>query len=93
LTCFSYYIILYIQSFMSVKLVILGFLKRKALYGYEIKQMVEREMGDWTNIAFGSIYFALSKLTKEGFITQKETQKRDYRPSRIIYQITEKGEE
>ena len=25
-------------------------------------------MGDWTSIAFGSIYFALRKLAEEGFI-------------------------
>ena len=40
---------------MSTRLVILGFLRRAPLYGYQIKRMIEQIMGDWTNIAFGSI--------------------------------------
>lgn len=74
------------------KLVVLGFLKRKPLYGYEIKQLIEKEMGDWTNIAFGSIYFALSQLNKEGYIKQISTERQESRPAKIIYEITEKGE-
>lgn len=76
---------------MITRLVILGFLKRRPLYGYEIKQWIEHIMGDWANIAFGSIYFALGKLTKDGFIRKKETTQEGNRPSRNIYQITETG--
>ncbi len=50
---------------MSTRLVILGFLRERSLHGYEIKQLIEDRMGDWTSIAFGSIYFALSKLAEE----------------------------
>jgi len=53
---------------MSVRLVILGLLCDRPLYGYEIKQIIEEHMGDWTSIAFGSIYFALDKLAEEGFV-------------------------
>ena len=59
---------------MSTRLVILGFLRGRPLYGYEIKQMIEHVMGDWTNIAFGSIYFALKKLTEDGFIEKAATE-------------------
>jgi Fe2+ or Zn2+ uptake regulation protein len=58
---------------MSVKLVILGLLRERPLYGYEIKQIIEEHMGDWTSIAFGSIYFALDKLAKEGFVEKVAT--------------------
>ena len=76
---------------MSTRLVILGLLHERPLYGYEIKTMIEDHMGDWTNIAFGSIYFALGKLSEEGFIEKVATEQSGKRPSRSIYQITETG--
>ncbi len=76
---------------MSTRLVILGFLRGRPLYGYEIKNMIERIMGDWTNIAFGSIYFALRKLTEEGYIEKLGTEQEGSRPSRTVYQITNTG--
>lgn len=76
---------------MSTRLVILGLLREQNLYGYEIKQTIEEHMGDWTSIAFGSIYFALRKLTEEGLTEKLGTEKPGDHPSRIIYQITEAG--
>jgi DNA-binding PadR family transcriptional regulator len=73
------------------KLVVLGLLQRKPLYGYEIKQIIQDEMGDWTNIAFGSIYFALAQLAKEGFVQQNDPKKTNSRPAKIVYEITDKG--
>jgi DNA-binding PadR family transcriptional regulator len=76
---------------MSTRLVILGLLREKPLYGYEIKQIIEERMDDWTSIAFGSIYFALGKLEEERFIEKVATEQEGSRPSRSIYQITEDG--
>jgi DNA-binding PadR family transcriptional regulator len=78
---------------MSTRLVILGFLRGQPLYGYEIKRMIEQIMGDWTNIAFGSIYFALKKLAEEGFVEKVGTEQEGGRPSRTVYQITNAGRE
>jgi DNA-binding PadR family transcriptional regulator len=78
---------------MSTRLVILGLLRERPLYGYEIKSIIEDHMGDWTNIAFGSIYFALGKLSDEGFIEKVATEQAGNRPSRSIYQITTKGQD
>ena len=78
---------------MSTRLVILGFLRGRPLYGYEIKRMIEQIMGDWTNIAFGSIYFALKKLAEEGFVEKIGTEQEGSRPSRTVYQITDAGRE
>lgn len=77
---------------MSTRLVILGLLRDQHLHGYEIKQIIEEHMGDWTSIAFGSIYFALGKLSEEGLIEKVATEKEGNRPSRSIYQITEGGQ-
>jgi DNA-binding PadR family transcriptional regulator len=76
---------------MSVRLVILGLLRERPLYGYEIKQMIEEHMGDWTSIAFGSIYFALDKLNDEKLIEKLEVENEGKRPSRSIYQLTPAG--
>ena len=78
---------------MSVRLVILGLLRENPLYGYEIKQIIEEHMSDWTSIAFGSIYFALDKLAKEGFVEKVSVEKEGKRPSRSVYQITSAGRE
>ncbi|MGD2039468.1 MAG: PadR family transcriptional regulator [Anaerolineae bacterium] len=77
---------------MSTRLVILGLLRERPLYGYELKQIIEEHMGDWTNIAFGSIYYALGKLADEGFAKQIAVEQEGRRPSRSIYQITEAGQ-
>jgi DNA-binding PadR family transcriptional regulator len=47
--------------------------RNRPLHGYELKHIVEQHMGDWTNIAFGSIFFALGKLAEEGYIEQVAT--------------------
>lgn len=78
---------------MSTRLVILGLLRERSLYGYEIKSIIEDHMGDWTNIAFGSIYFALGKLSDEKFIQKVATKQEGNRPSRSIYQITNEGQD
>jgi DNA-binding PadR family transcriptional regulator len=76
---------------MSTRLVILGLLLERPLHGYELKQTIEERMGDWTSIAFGSIYFALGKLAEEGLIEQAATEQEGGRPSRTIYRLTDAG--
>lgn len=76
---------------MSVKAVILGILTRGPLHGYDLKRIIGQEMGDWTDIAFGSIYFALDGLAKDGFVTGETQESTEHRPSRIVYTITETG--
>lgn len=49
-------------------------LRRRPLYGYEIKQIIEEHMSDWTSIAVGSIYFAIDKLAEEGFIEKTSVE-------------------
>lgn len=76
---------------MSTRLAILGLLQDHPMYGYELKSTIEDHMADWTSIAFGSIYFALNKLSEEGFIEKVATEQQGNRPSRTIYEITESG--
>jgi DNA-binding PadR family transcriptional regulator len=78
---------------MSTQLVILGLLRERPLYGYELKHIIEERMGDWTNIAFGSIYYALDKLADDHLIEEVTTEREGGRPSRTIYRITQAGRE
>ena len=78
---------------MSTPLVILGLLRERPLYGYEIKHIIEDRMGDWTNIAFGSIYYALDKMAEEHLIEKVGTEQEGGRPSRTVYGITAAGRE
>jgi DNA-binding PadR family transcriptional regulator len=76
---------------MSVRLVLLGLLQDGPKYGYELKQIIEEHMGDWTSIAFGSIYFALDKLSNEKFIEKVGVEQSGSRPSRSVYELTQSG--
>lgn len=77
----------------NVHVVILGLLLKEPLHGYEIKQIIEEHMGDWTDIKFGSIYFALERLKEEGNVLIEREEKGGRRPARRVYRITEKGRE
>jgi len=76
---------------MSTRLVILGLLRRRPLHGYEIKHIIQDHMGDWTSIAFGSIYFALKRLTEDGMVEVVATEQEGSRPSRTVYGVTDAG--
>ena len=76
---------------MSVQLAILGFLREKEFYGYELKKVMERFMGDWTDIKFGSIYYALERLAQEDYVEEVRREKEGSNPARTVYRITDKG--
>jgi DNA-binding PadR family transcriptional regulator len=75
----------------NVQLAILGFLREKEFYGYELKKVMEKFMGPWTNIKFGSIYYALEKLDQDGMLAQVREEKEGAQPARTVYRITDKG--
>jgi DNA-binding PadR family transcriptional regulator len=77
---------------MTARLIILGLLREKPYYGYELKRtMQERYMDEWTQVAFGSIYYALRHMTQEGLVQPEATERDGNRPSRTVYSITEVG--
>jgi DNA-binding PadR family transcriptional regulator len=71
---------------------ILGLLQDQPMYGYEIKQSIEEQLAGCGPIAFGSIYFALNQLAKEGLVEKVATEQSGNRPARTIYQISPAGE-
>ena len=67
---------------MVTRLILLGILahSKKPIHGYEIKQVLKRwAVGEYANISYGSIYYNLEKMEKEGLvvITQNVTSSLD----------------
>lgn len=74
-----------------VKAIILYYLSIKATHGYEIQKYIQTTgAGVWAKVKSGSIYYALSKMEKNGEV---ELVKEEAHGSRIrrIYKITDKG--
>lgn len=74
-----------------IKVLILYYLSIKSTHGYEIQKFIQlNHMDSWTKIQSGSIYYALSKLEKEGFIRLSSEEEAGGK-TRKIYSITERG--
>jgi len=77
----------------DIETAILSLVEENLRYGYEIDKTIEkRNMRDWTEVAFSSIYYVLKKLEKRDFITSS-VEEVSGKPSRKVYQITDAGGE
>jgi len=77
---------------MKAQFYILGLLLRYGpQHGYMLKQTVEDQISDFTQIKLPTIYYHLDKLNDKGFVSA-EFQKDGNRPEKTVYSITEKGE-
>lgn len=78
---------------MDVRTLCLGILALGDATGYEIKKMVaEGSFSFFSEASYGSIYPALSKLTKEGLVTY-ETTPQSKRPDKKIYTLSPAGQD
>ena len=78
---------------MNTEIFVLGFLKIRSMHGYDIQQYLQLTYADyWADILPGSIYNALKKMTKKGWVEVARTEATGHR-NRAIYQITEAGKE
>ena len=78
---------------MSTKLIVLGVIyRRKQTHGYQVLHDVTSWQAEtWTKVRPGSIYHALSQLTKEGMLIEKGLEKGGRGSSKTIYALTAKG--
>jgi len=75
-----------------VQLLVLYFLSIKSTHGYEIQRFIQLNyMDEWNSIKSVSIYYAMSKLEKKGYITLVEKIGLSEK-SRKVYKITEEGQ-
>ena len=67
---------------------VLSLLLRKASYGYELKQNLDKECS--CEVDMGNLYRGLGKLSKLGFISKrKEISMKG--PAKQVYEITDAG--
>jgi len=74
-----------------IRVLILYYLSIKATHGYEIQKFIQiNHLDKWTKIQSGSIYYAISKLEKQGLIELLEEVGTGQKAKKV-YQITENG--
>jgi DNA-binding PadR family transcriptional regulator len=75
---------------MDTKSMLLGFLIRGPMTGYELKKVFSLSFSFFSGLSFGSIYPALKKMEKEGLIAMR-VEVQEGSPDRKVYTITEEG--
>jgi PadR family transcriptional regulator, regulatory protein AphA len=68
---------------------LLGLLSLGPMTGYELRQLIDRSIGNFWSESFGQIYPALRRMVAEGLV---EMEKPDREPStRKLYRLTDNG--
>jgi DNA-binding PadR family transcriptional regulator len=75
---------------MEVKSMLLGFLMKKPMTGYELRKLFSMSFSFFSAISYGSIYPALKKMEREGLIVMS-VEVQDGKPNRKVYAITDVG--
>ena len=75
---------------MEIRSILLGFLTRQSLTGYELKKRFSISFSFFSGVSYGSIYPALKKMEREGLVTQ-QLEIQDGAPNRKVYSITAAG--
>ena len=79
------------MAISRVEVVVLGLVAEQPLYGYQLlERFGDRGMGHWADVGRASVYQALHRLEREGFVAGR-TQGRDEGPARRVYRITRSG--
>jgi DNA-binding PadR family transcriptional regulator len=75
----------------TLELAVLGLLQETPLHGYELRKRLNLLLG-WTRLlSYGSLYPALKRMLRAGWITEVTASNAVSRRQRIVYQITPAG--
>jgi DNA-binding PadR family transcriptional regulator len=79
----------------TTRMLMLGLIRWvEPVHGYEVRrELISWNVEEWANVAPGSIYHALRKLTEEGLLEEVGTEKVSGRPARTLYRTTRVGRE
>ena len=80
-----------LKSMRIQRLVILGILKEGPKHGYQVKKIIQKEMGIFSEFEMQSIYYPLSKMEEQGLVKKKEI-KGENNLNKYTYHITPRGE-
>jgi len=76
----------------NADLAVLGLLMEQPRHGYQIEQVIqERNMRDWTEIGFSSIYAILGRLLKQGHLHARLEAPQGRGPARKVFRVTRSG--
>lgn len=76
----------------NAELAVLSLVVEQPRHGYNIEQtIVERNMREWTEVGFSSIYYLLDKLETSGLVTSKRESTPGRGPARRVYSATSAG--
>ncbi|MFO7848646.1 MAG: PadR family transcriptional regulator [Spirochaetia bacterium] len=75
---------------MSLKYAVLGLLMESPRSGYEIKQEIERMMGDMWPVSYGQLYPTLQKLADRNYVSWETIQGKKAL-DKNVYHITPEG--
>ena len=75
----------------SLELAVLGLLHETPLHGYELRKRLNLLLGWGRLLSYGSLYPALKRLLRAGWITEVTASNAVSRRQRIVYQITPAG--
>jgi DNA-binding PadR family transcriptional regulator len=81
---------------MSVtRMLILGLVRwLEPVHGYQVRrELLSWNVEDWANMAPGSIYHGLRKMTGEGLLDEVGSEQVEGRPARTMYRTTRFGQE
>jgi len=75
---------------MDVQSVLLGFLMKSSMTGYDLRKAFSMSFSFFSELSYGSIYPTLKKMEVRGLIS-KQVVIQDGAPNRKVYTITEAG--
>jgi DNA-binding PadR family transcriptional regulator len=75
---------------MNLRAVLLGFLTRGDLTGYELKAAMDESVGFFFGASYGSIYPTLRSLEEEGLVRSTLVVQSE-RPNKKVYTLTPEG--
>jgi len=76
----------------TIELAVLGLLHESPLHGYELRKRLNLLLGWGRLLSYGSLYPALKKMLREGWIAEELGTVPVGRRPRIVYRITERGD-
>lgn len=76
---------------MNAQYTLLGFLQTEPNYGYELKKLYDKLFGGDKPILSGQVYSTLSRLERDGKVTEVPAIEESEGPARVRYDITKKG--
>jgi DNA-binding PadR family transcriptional regulator len=75
----------------ALEMAVLGLLHESPLHGYELRKRLNLLLGWGRLLSYGSLYPALKRLLRAGWITEVAAPAAVSRRQRIVYQITPAG--